>query len=78
MSRRANGVRLNLQEATALLVQTQAAFIREMAEINRRYNELKAQSDARFLAIEREFEEIKAILRELPEAIGQRIGFKAK
>jgi hypothetical protein len=67
MRKPANGTRINLQEAVALLLHNQAQFISQMAE-----------SERRFLAIERDLSQIKQILYELPEAVRQKIGFKAK
>ena len=63
----------HLQEAIALLIQNQATFLSHIMES---YNRLSR--------IEGELEQIKAILlrhertlTELPEAIRQKIGFKA-
>jgi hypothetical protein len=86
MAKRSNGTtRINLQEAIALLIHNQAAVITEMAESNRRWQQLAAESERRFAAserrfaaIERDLQEIKVVLRELPEAIRQKIGFKTK
>ena len=64
----------NLEQAMALLIQNQAAFVGEMRESHKQMAEMR-----------REFEEMKnillrheQILRELPELIRQKIGFKAK
>jgi predicted nucleic acid-binding Zn-ribbon protein len=85
MPRRTNGTRLNLQEAIALLIHNQAAFVNQIAETNKRleetarlHAELEAETRRHFAAIERELYEIKRALHELPEAIRQKIGFKAK
>ena len=85
MSRRPNETSVNLHQAMELLIQNQAAFVRELAESNRRREEMKlesdrrfAESDRRFAAIERELAEIRRLLFELPEAIRQKIGFKSK
>ena len=78
MARTSNGTKVNLQEAIALLLHNQAAFVSQMAESNRRHDELAAQSERRFAAIERELYEIKRALHDLPEAIRQKIGFKTK
>ena len=78
MARASNGTKVNLQDAIALLLHNQAAFVSQMAESNRRHDELAARSDRRFAAIERELYEIKRALRDLPEAIRQKIGFKTK
>ena len=79
MARRLNTGTINLQEAIA------ASFVSQMAEMNKRRDELAAQSERRFAAIERELHEIRKVLlelpeaiRQLPEAIRQKIGFKTK
>jgi hypothetical protein len=63
---------ISLSSAIALLLQNQARFVAHADEDRRR-----------FARIERELEEIKAILwrhdeilRNLPEAIRQKVGFK--
>ena len=78
MARRLNGSRVDLREAIALLIHNQASFVSEMAEMNKRRDELAGQSERRFAAIERELQEIRKVLLELPEAIRQKIGFKTK
>jgi len=85
MARRVETGRVNLQEAVALLIQNQAAFVREIAETNRRHEETNRRhedwmrrSDERFARIEQELDEIKRILLGLPEAVRQKIGFKAE
>jgi hypothetical protein len=64
----------SLEQAMALLIQNQAAFVGDMRESHKQMAEMR-----------REFEEIKSILlrherilSELPEMIRQKIGFKAK
>lgn len=74
MRRRSNGTQVNLEQAIALLIQNQAAFLvssREIEEWRRK--------------VDKQFEEIKAILlrherilNQLPEIIRQKIGFKTK
>ncbi len=78
MSRRPAESGVNLQQAITLLIQNQASFVREMAESNRRHDEMKLQSERRFAAIERELAEIRRLLFEMPEAIRQKIGFKSR
>ena len=88
MQRRYNGTRVNLEQALALLIQSQAASLAGQRE-----------TDRRFLRIERDLDQIKAILlrheqiltdlvrkvdrheqilNDLPEAVRRKIGFKAK
>jgi hypothetical protein len=64
----------NLAQAIALLIQNQAAFVadmrdyhRQMAEIRREFDEIKA------ILIRHEH-----ILMNLPEAIREKIGFQAR
>jgi predicted Zn-ribbon and HTH transcriptional regulator len=66
----------SLEQAMALLIQNQASFVSQLAEINKR-------SDERFSRIEEDLQQIKAILlrheqmlQVLPEAIREKIGFK--
>lgn len=68
------GVALPLHEAVALLIQNQAAFMSNMAEVYRRFDKM-----------DREMEELKATMRyfgevlsRLPEAIRRQIGFKSR
>ena len=67
-----------LEQAMALLIQNQANFVSQLAEINKR-------SDERFARIEEDLHQIKAILlrheqmlQALPEAIREKIGFKGE
>ena len=85
MPRRLNGTKVALQDAIALLLHNQAAFVSQMAETNKRLeeatrlrDELADQANRRFAAIERDLFEIKRALRDLPEAIRQKIGFGSK
>ena len=64
----------SLEQAMALLIQNQAAFVGDMRENYKQFAEIR-----------RDLEQIKSILlrhehtlNELPEAIRQKIGFKAK
>jgi hypothetical protein len=69
----------HLEEAVALLIQTQAAFVAQLAETSR-------ESERRFAEIKRELERLghieamlmrhERILTDLPEAIRQKIGFQ--
>jgi hypothetical protein len=72
-----------LEEAMALLIQNQAAFVSQMADSNRQQVELKRQSDERFARIEAQMSEIVRVLKEhsrvlerLPDAVRDKIGFK--
>jgi phage host-nuclease inhibitor protein Gam len=78
MARTSNGSRLNLQEAVALLIHNQEAFVREMADINRRHKEVETETKQLIAAIHQRLDGIERTLYELPEAIRQKIGFKTK
>ena len=78
MARTSNGSKLSLQHAVELLIRNQAAFVTEMAEINRRHNELAAETKQVIAAIYQKFAEIDRTLSGLPEAIRRKIGFKTK
>ena len=76
-----NIVNETLQAALAQLVQGQAALVQNQLASAAQHTAMVAQ----FARIEREFEEIKAvllrherILQDLPEAIKRTIGFKTK
>ena len=71
----------NLKSALAQLIQNQAQFVGQLAETNKRLG----QSDEKFGRIEKDLDLIKALLlrhedtlKKLPEAIREKIGFKAK
>ncbi len=60
----------------AILVQTRAAFVAQVARTDREMAELKRTTDERFARIEAILMEHSRILRALPEAIREKIGFK--
>jgi len=79
-----------LEEAMAMLIQNQAAFVaqmrdrdREMIELQRTTAERFAQIDQRFAQVDQRLANIEAVLREhsrtlerLPDAVRDKIGFK--
>jgi hypothetical protein len=67
---------VNLEAAVAALLQAQAQFVSEMANINRRYNELKEESDRRYAQILAVLMRHEELLMRLPDAIKDKIGFK--
>jgi hypothetical protein len=89
MQRQGNGT---LAQEIALLIQNQAAFVAELAEANRERTAIERRTEARFRHIEKTMDEIKAMLidrervlrevyemlKELPEAVRQKIGFKTR
>jgi hypothetical protein len=85
MQRHRNGT---LAQAMALLIQNQAAFVSQQVESNKARAEADRRTqmmELRILHIERMIEEIRAILvrherilKELPETLRQKIGFKTK
>ena len=88
MQRRYNGTRIDLQQAVAILIQNQAAWLASQRENDRHFLEI----DRHFLKIERDLDQIKAILqdlahkvdwheqllKDLPEAVRRKIGFKER
>ena len=71
----------NLESAMALLIQNQAQFVAQLSETNKRFGQI----DEKFARIEKDLDLIKALLlqhedtlKKLPEAIRDKIGFKAK
>jgi|KBSSwiStaDraftv2_1062776.scaffolds.fasta_scaffold03217_3 hypothetical protein len=78
-----SGNAMTLEAAIALLIHNQAQFVQlqsqiaaESARLDRRYNELKEESDRRFARIEALLLEHDRLLRGLPDAIKDKIGFK--
>jgi hypothetical protein len=70
-----------IEHAMATLLTNQAAFLSQLAENNK----ARAQADLRFARIERDLDEIKAlllrhdrVLAKLPDAVSRKIGFKSK
>ena len=73
-----------LEEAMATLLQNQALFVAQMADINHRLDERFARIDERFARIEailiqhsQILNEHTRILQALPEAVRDKIGFKS-
>jgi hypothetical protein len=81
-----------LEEAIALLINNQAAFVkqmsesekdtalvrREMLELRRESDQLRRESDERFRRIEAILLEHTRLLQALPETIREKIGFKGR
>ena len=73
-----------LEEALATLIQNQAAFVARMSGADVRMAEMERINAERFARIEERFARIEALLLEhnrilqaLPDAIREKIGFKA-
>ena len=73
-----------LEEAMATLLQNQALFLAQVADMNHRFDERFARMDERFARIEAILVQYSQILSEhtrmlqaLPEAVRDKIGFKA-
>ena len=73
---RRNGSTVSLETAVAALLQAQAQFVSEMANMNRRYNELKEESDRRYSQLIALLMQHEETLKRLPDAIKDKIGFK--
>jgi hypothetical protein len=67
-----DGQRYSLDAAIALLIHNQAQFTSEMTDVNRRYNEILR----RFANIEALLLEHERLLRALPDALKEKIGFQ--
>jgi len=74
-----------LEEALAMLIQIQAAFVGRLSENERRHLEYEREANERFARIEAQMAEIIRVLSEhgrllerLPEAIRDKIGFKGQ
>ena len=67
----------NLNQAMATLIQTIAETNRDIAEIRRQSEETNRRTDERFARIEAILLEHSRILRALPDAIRDKIGFKS-
>lgn len=66
-----------LEEAIAILLQNQASFLARMAEMDRISSERFARIEAILIEHSRILGEHTRILERLPEAIREKIGFKA-
>ena len=68
MNKRTTNVNgLSLQQALNQLIQTQADFVRDLSESRKRADQ-----------IQRELDQIKAILLALPQTLKREIGFKTR
>jgi glutamyl/glutaminyl-tRNA synthetase len=83
MQRQTSQRSTHLEEAIALLIQTQAAFVAQLAENSREIEESRRKNDRTFSEINRKFAHIEAMLlrhermlTDLPEVIRQKIGFQ--
>ena len=66
-----------LIQAQATLTALQAKLIDDRAEMERRWEEVQRRNDERFARIEAILLEHSRILRALPDAVRDKIGFKA-
>ena len=74
-----------LEEALAMLIQNQATFVGRLSESERRHVEFERETADRFARIEAKMAEIIRVLgdhgrllQQLPEAVRDKIGFKAQ
>ena len=67
MKKRTNENRVTLQQALTQLIQTQADFVRDLSESRKTVDQ-----------IQRDLDQIKAILLALPQALKREIGFKTR
>lgn len=68
----------HLEEAMALLIQNQAAFLGRLAEMDRVSAERFSRIEADIAAILRVLSDHSRLLERLPEAVRDKIGFKAQ
>jgi cell division protein FtsB len=80
---RSSGSATSLEAAIAVLIHNQAQFVQaqaqfaaEIAKLDRRYNELREETARRFAHIEALLLEHDRLLKGLPDAIKDKIGFK--
>ena len=80
VARKSNGTAGNLEQAMALLVQSEASLVQNQASFLLQLT----QTHQRMARIEQDLDQIKAILlrheqmlNDLPEAVRQKIGFKS-
>jgi hypothetical protein len=92
MARAKNQRNGRLEEAMATLLQNQALFLGQVADMNHRFDERFARMDERFTRMDESFARMEAILvqhsqilnehtrilQALPEAIREKIGFKVQ
>ena len=75
----------HLEEAMALLISNQAAFVEQIArndqerlKLQRSSDESQRETKERFARVEERLSRIETILLQLPKAIKKEIGFKAR
>ena len=66
----------HIEEAVALLIHTQAAFVAQLAESRRENDRQFAEINRKYAHIEAMLMRHERILTELPEVIRQKIGFQ--
>jgi hypothetical protein len=66
----------HLEEAIAILIQTQASFVSQLAESKRENDKTMKEIRDDFVQIKAMFLRHERILSDLPEAIRQKIGFQ--
>lgn len=72
--KRLNG-KERLEEAMVLLIQNQASFLARISEMDRVNSERFARIEAELMAIKTILLQHEEILRSLPEAIREKVGF---
>jgi hypothetical protein len=76
MARTKNAGNGRLEEALAVLIQNQAAFLSRMSAIDARVAEMDRINGERFARIEALLLEHNRILKAVPDAVRDKIGFK--
>jgi hypothetical protein len=82
MAKGGNG---RLEEAMALLINNQAAFVAQLRETDKQMTEIEQENRERFVRIEERFARIETLLLQhncmleaLPDALRKKIGFTAE
>ena len=81
MKTKSNGTRVSLQQAIALLIQNEAAFLASQIEAAQRFARIEQELEqikAILLRHEQILSELPEVLSGLPEAIRRKIGFKSR
>jgi len=76
MQKQTNRRSSHLEEAIVLLIQTQAAFVQQLAESSRENDKCFTDINKKFAHIEAMLMRHERMLTDLPEVIRQKIGFQ--
>lgn len=77
MAKKKNATNNHLEEALAILIQNQASFLSRMAETDRATSERFGRIETILLDHSRVLAELAQMLERLPDAVREKIGFRA-